>query len=190
MPCPGRSARRCAPRWARPRVKGTGSWPSSGRSACSPTLPRSPRSSPSSTTARIGDASAAALLFVARRLQAERIALLFAARDGDARRFDAGDLPTVVLDGVTGEDADALLSARADGAIDPVVRDRLVETTGGNPLALGELAGALTGDQLAGQAPLPAQLPLTGGVERAFLDRYRRVAESAQRVPLGAAGAA
>ncbi|MBW8766133.1 MAG: AAA family ATPase [Geodermatophilales bacterium] len=135
----------------------------------------------------LDDASAAALLFVARRLQAERIALLFAARDGDARRFDAGDLPTVVLDGVTGEDADALLSARADGAIDPAVRDRLVETTGGNPLALGELAGAPTGDQLAGRAPLPAQLPLTGGVERAFLDRYRRLDEPAQRFLLVAA---
>ena len=48
----------------------------------------------------LDDASAAALLFAARRVQDERVALLFAARDGDARRFDAGDLPTVVLDGL------------------------------------------------------------------------------------------
>src|SRR3954464_4865791 len=82
---------------------------------------------------RVDAAAAAALWVVARRLQAERIALLFAARDGDARRFDAGALPTVVLDGVTGEDADALLSARADGAIDPAVRDRLGGTARREP---------------------------------------------------------
>src|SRR4051794_20968760 len=120
----------------------------------------------------LDDASAAALLFAARRLQDERVALLFAARDGDARRFDAPDLPAVTLGGVTGQDADALLSARARDDIDPAVRDQLVAGTGGNPLALVELAGLLSAEQLAGRAPLPAPLPLTGGVERAFLDRY------------------
>ncbi|SCG65555.1 AAA family ATPase [Micromonospora inositola] len=135
----------------------------------------------------LDDASAAALLFAARRLQAERVALLCAARDGDARRFDAGDLPTVVLGGVTGADADALLSARAGIDIDPAVCDQLVAGTGGNPLALAELAGVLTADQLAGRASLPTPLPLTGGVERAFLDRYRRLDEPAQRFLLVAA---
>ncbi|MFD4609721.1 AAA family ATPase [Streptomyces sp. NPDC058440] len=135
----------------------------------------------------LDDASSAALLFAARRLQAERVALLFAARDGDARRFDAGDLPTVVLGGVTGADADALLSTRAGTGIDPAVRDQLVAGTGGNPLALVELAGVLTADQLTGRTPLPTPLPLTGGVERAFLDRYRRLAEPAQRFLLVAA---
>jgi DNA-binding CsgD family transcriptional regulator len=129
----------------------------------------------------LDDASAAALLFAARRLQDERVALLFAARDGDARRFDAPDLPAVTLGGVTGQDADALLSARARDDIDPAVRDELVAGTGGNPLALVELAGLLSVEQLAGRARLPAPLPLTGGVERAFLDRYRRLGESAQR---------
>ncbi|WP_199522226.1 helix-turn-helix transcriptional regulator [Geodermatophilus marinus] len=135
----------------------------------------------------LDDASAAALLFTARRLQAERVALLFAARDGDVRDFDAGDLPTIVLGGVTGETADVLLAARAGRGIDPAVRDQLVTGTGGNPLALVELAAVLTDDELAGQAPLPAQLPLTGGVERAFLDRYRRLTEAAQRFLLVAA---
>ncbi|MGY1650326.1 ATP-binding protein [Geodermatophilus sp. SYSU D01119] len=135
----------------------------------------------------LDDASAAALQFAARRVQAERVALLFAARDGDARRFDAPDLPGLALGGVTGEDAGALLTARAGGEIDPAVRDRLVAATGGNPLALGELAAALGADQLAGRAPLPAQLPLTDGVERSFLDRYRRLSEPAQRLLLTAA---
>jgi DNA-binding CsgD family transcriptional regulator len=135
----------------------------------------------------LDDASSAALLFVARRLQAERVALLFAARDGDARRFDAPDLPAVVLGGMTGADAEVLLSARAGSTVDPAVRDRLVSATGGNPLALVELAGVLTPEQLAGRAPLPVRLPLTGGVERGFLDRYRRLDEAAQRLLLLAA---
>ncbi|WP_445283550.1 AAA family ATPase [Streptomyces sp. DSM 118148] len=135
----------------------------------------------------LDDASAAALLFAARRMQAERVALLFAARDGDARRFDAGDLPTVTLGGVSGADADTLLSAHAGTGIAPAVRDQLVTGTGGNPLALVELAGVLTTDQLTGRAPLPAPLPLTDGVERAFLDRYRRLDEPAQRLLLVAA---
>ncbi|WP_248963811.1 AAA family ATPase [Sphaerisporangium perillae] len=129
----------------------------------------------------LDDASAAALMFVARRLQAERVALLFAARDGSERRFDSEDLPVIALGGVSGDVADALLRAYAAGDVDPAVRDRLVAGTGGNPLALAELAGVLTGEQLAGREPLPAQLPLTGGVERAFLDRYRRLHEPAQR---------
>ncbi|MGY1814971.1 AAA family ATPase [Blastococcus sp. SYSU D00820] len=135
----------------------------------------------------LDDASAAALLFAARRLQAERVALLFAARDGEAYAFETPDLPTVVLGGVTGTDADELLTARADGAVDPAVRDRLVTATGGNPLALGELAAALTPDQLAGRAPLPTPLPLTGGVERGFLDRVRPLSAPARRFLLLAA---
>ncbi|MBM7808249.1 DNA-binding CsgD family transcriptional regulator [Geodermatophilus bullaregiensis] len=135
----------------------------------------------------LDDASAAALLFAARRLQAERVALLFAARDADARTFDADDLPTVELGGLTGEAAGAVLAAHAPAGVDPAVRDQLVAATGGNPLALRELSGALTGDQLAGRTPLPARLPLTGGVERAFLDRHRRLTGPAQRLLLVAA---
>jgi DNA-binding CsgD family transcriptional regulator len=126
-------------------------------------------------------ASAAALLFVTRRLQAERVALLFAARDGDASGFDAGELPCLTLGGLSGEAAGQLLRRRAPEDVDAAVRDRLVAATGGNPLALGELSGVLSADQLSGRAPLPEQLPLTGGVERAFLDRYRRLPEAAQR---------
>ncbi|MGY2067649.1 AAA family ATPase [Blastococcus sp. SYSU DS0619] len=132
----------------------------------------------------LDDASAAALLFVARRLQAERVALLFAAREGEAYGFEAPDLPTAVLGGVSGADAEELLTAQGNGEVDPAVRDRLVAATGGNPLALGELAAALTGDQLAGRAPLPTPLPLTGGVERGFLDRVRRLSAPAQRLLL------
>jgi len=135
----------------------------------------------------LDEASAAALLFVARRLRAERVALLFAARDGDASGFDAGELPCLTLGGLTGEAAGQLLRSHAPGDVDAAVRDQLVAATGGNPLALGELTDVLSGDQLSGRAPLPEQLPLTGGVERAFLDRYRRLPEAAQRYLLVAA---
>jgi DNA-binding CsgD family transcriptional regulator len=135
----------------------------------------------------LDDATAAALLFVARRLQAERIALLFAARTDERARFDAGDLPVLTLTGLGGEAAALLLRDRAHVEVDPAVRDRLVAATDGNPLALGELAGALSADQLTGRAALPAQLPLTGGIERAFLDRVRRLPASAQRLLLVAA---
>ncbi len=129
----------------------------------------------------LDDASAAALLFVARRLQAERVALLFAARDDGRHRFEARDLPELTLAGITADAAGALLADHAGGPVDPAVRDELVIATGGNPLALVEVAAALTGDQLAGRQPLPTPLPLTDGVERGFLDRYSRLSGPAQR---------
>jgi DNA-binding CsgD family transcriptional regulator len=135
----------------------------------------------------LDEASAHALLFVARRLQAERVALLFAARDGVTSGFDAGELPGLTLGGLSGEAAGQQLRGRGPGHVDAAVRDQLVTATAGNPLALGELAEVLSADQLSGRDPLPEQLPLTGGVERAFGDRYRRLPEAAQRFLLVAA---
>jgi DNA-binding CsgD family transcriptional regulator len=135
----------------------------------------------------LDEASAAALLFVARRLQDDRVALVFAARDGDVRRFEATDLPDLAIGGMAGADADELLASYAGGSVDPGVRDQIVAATGGNPLALVELVGLLSAEQLAGRAALPTPLPLTGGVERAFLDRTRRLSELAQRFLLVAA---
>lgn len=134
----------------------------------------------------LDEASSAALLFVARRIQNERVTLVFAARDGDVRSFDAPELPSIAVGGMTGTDADALLSAHV-AQVAPHVRDQLVAGTGGNPLALIELVGLLSPAQLLGQDPLPTPLPLTGGVERAFLDRFQRLSEPAQRFMLVAA---
>ena len=61
------------------------------------------------------------------------------------------------------------------------------DETGGNPLALLELPTALSPDQLHGTAPMPQQLTLTAGVERAFLDRARRLSEAVQTLLLVAA---
>ncbi len=128
----------------------------------------------------LDDASAAALQFVARRLDTERVALLFAARDGDVRVFDSTGLPELVLDGIDPAGAADLLRDAVGAPVPDAVAVRLVRETGGNPLALVEVADALTPAQLRGEAPLPAQLPLTEGVERAFLDRYRRLPDTAQ----------
>lgn len=135
----------------------------------------------------LDDASAAVLLFTARRLQAERVALLFAARDGDVRRFDGGGLPELVIGGLDRDAARTLLAERAGVPVAAEVCDRLLADTGGNALALIELPGALSAAQLAGEAPLPARLPVTEGVERVFLDRARRLPEAAQTLLLVAA---
>ena len=128
----------------------------------------------------LDEASAAALLFVARRLGPERVAMLFAARDGDVRQFDSGELPELVVTGIDSAAAARLLSDQAGVPVADEVRDRLMARTGGNPLALVELPGSLTPAQLAGREPLPAELPLTEGVQRVFLDRSRRLSPEAQ----------
>jgi hypothetical protein len=67
------------------------------------------------------------------------------------------------------------------------VVDRLVERTGGNPLALLELPGSLAPDQLAGRTPLEDVLPLTTRLERTFGERARRLPEQARTILLVAA---
>jgi DNA-binding CsgD family transcriptional regulator len=128
----------------------------------------------------LDEASTAALLFVARRLGQERVALVFAARDGDVRRFDSGELPELVLGGIDAAAAALLLTDLGGVPVADDVRDRLMRQTGGNPLALVELPGSLSAAQLTGQQPLPADLPLTQGVQRVFLDRSRRLSAPAQ----------
>jgi len=128
----------------------------------------------------LDEASTAALLFVARRLGPERVAMLFAARDGDVRRFDSGELPELVVGGIDAAAAALLLTDRGGVPVADDVRDRLMRQTGGNPLALVELPGSLSPAQLSGQQPLPVDLPLTQGVQRVFLDRSRRLSAHAQ----------
>jgi DNA-binding CsgD family transcriptional regulator len=130
-------------------------------------------------------ASADALVFIARRLQADPIALVVAARDGDARRFEAPGLPELVLGGLAAADAAALLDGAA--SLPAAVRDRLVDATGGNPLALLELPAALSDDERAGRAPLPPDLPLAERIERAFLARVQPLPGDARRLLLLAA---
>jgi DNA-binding CsgD family transcriptional regulator len=131
--------------------------------------------------------SAEALLFVARRLLADRVALVFGAREGDARTFHGDGLPELILGGLDAASAGALLTERAGAPVSAEVCAALAAQTGGSPLALMELPSVLSKDQLAGKARLPDPLPLTAGVERAFLDRARRLPAEAQTLLLVAA---
>ncbi|MBO4273963.1 helix-turn-helix transcriptional regulator [Microbispora triticiradicis] len=92
--------------------------------------------------------SADALLFAARRLHAEPIALLFAARD-DGTSFPAPGQPELWLTGLARRPAASLLAERADG-LPLAVRELIVEEAQGNPLALLELPRTLTAEQRAG----------------------------------------
>ena len=131
-------------------------------------------------------ASAEALLFVARRLGAEGIAILAGTRTAERGGLDATGLPSLTLGGLDLAAAAALL----EGAGLPVaaaVREQLVEQTGGNPLALLELPRGLTAGQLAGTEPLPEALPVSESVESAFLTGALALPEAAQRLLLVAA---
>jgi hypothetical protein len=114
-----------------------------------------------------------ALLFCARRLEAEGVVLLFAARDDERPPFEAPGLAELRLAGIADDAAVELVTAHAPAGLAPVVRDELVRLTRGNPLALAELPGALDPDQLAGLRALPDPLPLTRAVEQAYLRRVR-----------------
>jgi DNA-binding CsgD family transcriptional regulator len=125
--------------------------------------------------------SADALLFVARRAQAEGIVMLFTARDGEQTPFEARDLPGLEVRRLDARAAGSVLDRRVEGVLAASVRDALVAQSRGNALALVELPSALTGAQLAGEEALPDALPLTGDVERLFLERVRRLPQPAQR---------
>lgn len=134
-------------------------------------------------------ASADALLFAARQLSADPVAMVFAARSAEAGSppFAPPGLPLLQLHGLDAGAARQLLDERGGDPLPGEVSDRLVRDTGGNPLALLELPASLSPAQLHGKVPLPQQLTLTAGVERAFLDRCRGLSEQVQTLLLVAA---
>ncbi|NIK61330.1 DNA-binding CsgD family transcriptional regulator [Kribbella shirazensis] len=117
--------------------------------------------------------SAQTLAFVARRLLAERVALVFAVRTPHDTDELAG-LPELRVSGLDFSDARALLGSVLTGLVDDRVRDRFVAETQGNPLALIELPRGLTPGLLAGGFGLPA-VPeagaLTGRIEQEYRNR-------------------
>ncbi len=131
--------------------------------------------------------SAASLVFTARRLGAEGLVILFAAREGERRRFEAPGLDEFVLSGLDHESASVLLGRSAPDAT-PWARERLLSQAAGNPLALLELPAALSEGQLSGREPLPEALPLTARLRAAFVQRIKRLPEPTQTALLVAAG--
>jgi predicted ATPase len=99
--------------------------------------------------------SSDALMFVARRLGAEGIAILFAAREADDVHFEAPGVPVVELGPLDVRAAAELITRHAGATVAPPVQEVLVEQAGGNALALVELPVSLSQAQLAGDEPLP-----------------------------------
>jgi len=133
----------------------------------------------------LDDESARVLTFVARRLDADPIAMLFAVRDTGVGLSDLfKPLPQLVVLGLPEDDARTLLSAVAESAIDAKVADRLVEETEGNPLALTEVVAELTADQLRGDAPLPEPVPVGPSLQDQFAARARLLPPAGRTVLL------
>jgi DNA-binding CsgD family transcriptional regulator len=129
-------------------------------------------------------ASARALAFAARRLLAEKIALVFAAREPP----DAlAGFPELHVAPLGHRDARALLESVLPARLDEQVLERLIVETRGNPLALLELPRGLTATQLAGGFGLPAALPLSARIEESFTRRLARLPRDARRLLLVAA---
>ena len=129
------------------------------------------------------------LAFVARRLLAERVALIFAARDPSAADELSG-LPELVVTGLDFSDARALLDMALRGVVDERVRDRFVAETRGNPLALMELPRTLSAGQLAGGFGLPDApdaRALTSRIEEGFRSRLESLPPETRLLMLTAA---
>ena len=130
-------------------------------------------------------ASVEALGFVARRLVAERMAMIFSLRDPITTRALDG-LPQLSLEGLDEPDARALLSRAVPGRLDDRVRDRIIAETRGNPLALVELSQKMTVSERGGFAP-PAASDLPSRLEERYLRRVVGLPEETQRLMLLAA---
>jgi DNA-binding CsgD family transcriptional regulator len=129
-------------------------------------------------------ASAQALAFVAHRLLAEPLAILFVTREPIAT---LSGLPELVINGIGDEDARVLLASGIPGPLDERVRERIIAETRGNPLALLELTRGLTPAELAGGFALPDARPLVDRIERDFLRRVGSLPPHSQRLLLVAA---
>ena len=130
--------------------------------------------------------SAQVLSFVARRLEAEPVGMVFAVREPSAVQELAG-LPELVVEGLEEQDARVLLASGFPGGLDEQVRDRIVAETRGNPLALLELPRGLTATELAGGFGLSPAHALPGRIEESFLRRLETLPEDTRLLLLVAA---
>jgi DNA-binding CsgD family transcriptional regulator len=132
----------------------------------------------------LDEASAQALGFAARRLDAESVGLVFAARQPSEH---VAGLPVLVIEGLGEDDARALLDSVLTGPLDARVRTRIIAETRGNPLALLELPRGLTPAELAGGFGYAGAAPIAGRVEDSFRRRVRALPGQSRRLLLVAA---
>jgi DNA-binding CsgD family transcriptional regulator len=128
--------------------------------------------------------SAQTVVFVARRLVAERIAVVAAIRQPSDERDFVG-LPELTINGLGGADAGQLLDSVVKGPMDRRVRDRIIAETRGNPLALLELPRAWTTAELADG--FERSDPLISRIEEGFVRRLSTLPEDTQRLLVVAA---
>jgi DNA-binding CsgD family transcriptional regulator len=134
----------------------------------------------------LDQASARTLTFVARRVLAERIAIVFAVRESSEPGALDG-LPELVVKALGDAHARLLLTSAIPGLVDERVRDRILAETRGNPLALMELPRGLTSAALAGGFGLPDTMPLASRVEAGFMRRLGPLPMETRRLLLAAA---
>jgi DNA-binding CsgD family transcriptional regulator/tetratricopeptide (TPR) repeat protein len=134
----------------------------------------------------LDEGSRQVLAFVARRLKAEPLMLVFAVREPESIPELAG-LSELTVSGLAESDARALLASALHAPLDPIVRDRILAEAHGNPMALLYLPRALAPADLAGGFWLPGRRPLAKRLEDAFHRRSRSLPPDTQRLVLTAA---
>lgn len=122
--------------------------------------------------------SAQALAFVARRLLADRVALVFATR---AAVDDLAHVPELPVGGLVDRDAQTLLTSALQAPLDDAVRNRIVAESGGNPLALVEWSRRMTPAELAGGFAVPNEIARTSQLEATFRQRVVELPTLTQR---------
>ena len=132
----------------------------------------------------LDQASARVLGFLARRLVAESVVLLFATRE---RSEELVRLPELVVEGLRDVHARELLASVIPWPLDEAVREQIVAEARGYPLALLELPRGLRPAQLAGGFGLAGALPLERRIEESFLHRFEALPDNARRLLLAAA---
>ncbi|MEU0786673.1 AAA family ATPase [Streptomyces sp. NPDC006173] len=134
----------------------------------------------------LDDGSLQVLAFVARRLAAEPVALVFALQ-GTERDRELIGLPELVVGGLSTSDSRILLASALRAPLDPLVRDRIVDEAHGNPMALLQLPRGLAPAELAGGFWLPGRRTLASRVESAFDQQARTLPHDSRRLLLTAA---
>jgi DNA-binding CsgD family transcriptional regulator len=129
-------------------------------------------------------ASAQALAFAARRVLAESVVMLFAAREPGEQ---LAGLPHLVIQGVQDDDARQLLASVIPGRLDDRVADQLIAEARGNPLALLELPRGLSPARLAGGFGWPGASSVEGRIEDSFLQQLAQLPQDTRRGLLVAA---
>ena len=127
----------------------------------------------------LDQASAQALGFAARRVAADPVGLVFAAR---VPGKDVAGLAELVVEGLAEDDARELLQSVLPGPLDERVRDRVIAETRGNPLALLELPRGLTPAQLTGGFGVSDAMPLDGRIEESFARQLEVLPAQTQRL--------